>query len=45
VGSAFGTAGFIYLLGFIISMGIAALIKLMYFVIHRSEQKKGGDIS
>ena len=39
VGEAFGIAGEIYVLGIIIALGMAALIKLINHVIGRSEEK------
>lgn len=39
MGEAFYVAGQIYLLGFVIAMGMAGLIKLMLILIRRSEGK------
>jgi len=39
VGEAFQTAGEIYVLGVVIALGMAALIKLICYLINRSEQK------
>ena len=39
VGEAFQMAGEIYVLGIAIALGLAALIKLICYIINRSEQK------
>ncbi|MDR1797866.1 MAG: hypothetical protein LBR44_10645 [Clostridiales Family XIII bacterium] len=39
VGEAFSLAGQVYVLGFAIALGMAALIKLINYVIRRSEEK------
>jgi len=39
VGEAFQTAGEIYVLGIAIALGMAAIIKLICFLINRSDQK------
>ena len=39
VGEAFHMAGEIYVLGIAIALGLAALIKLISFIIERSEKK------
>ena len=38
IGEVFKTAGEIYLMGIVIAIGIAALIKLICYCINRSEQ-------
>ena len=40
VGEAFSTAGQVYIIGFAIALGMAALIKLIRFWIDRSERKE-----
>jgi len=43
IGGAFQMAGEIYILGIVIALGMAALIKLICFCINKSEQKDSAD--
>ena len=45
VGEAFLTAGQIYVMGFAIALGIAAIIKLICVVIQRSDAKEAAKLA
>ena len=44
VGEAFGVAGEVYVLGIAIALGMAALIKLINYVISRSDRKAANSL-
>jgi hypothetical protein len=44
VGESFQMAGGVYILGIAIALGMAALIKLINFIIKKTDKEGGGDI-